>query len=456
MKHAFIGCCAWLAVAAALPAQTRINLSRQSKAVDFSAADTTKPFKTGAALPAVCSTGETFFHTGVPAGKNLYACVAQNTWAAAGPANEVPSPAGMAGRVLASDGSQQAWTEPAGDISGPVANMTVNRIQNRDVSPAAPSAGEVLSWNEALGEWEPAPSAAPYVPGDGIALVGYTISVDSAVVPQYLIGSGVPAMPCSAGRDIYTDTAGGDLYFCATENTWQAVAKPGHTHGASDIVSGSLPLERGGTSQTSWTPGRCVQVRADGLALESAAAPCGSGGGGLTLTDYIWLFAATRSVSSSAPAMLSYDATDAPASPALAGPIPSIPFADAVTDAVHFHYALPDNWQSGAGIDLKIYIATQTSSTGQNTYWTLQTACVAVGENQIAPAYSAAQALAVPGAAAAMLQTAAFVSIPVAGCAPGELMFFKLARTAGNALDTADADVAELRGVQLKLVRSLN
>ena len=46
------------------------------------------------------------------------------------------------------------------------------------------------------------------------------------------------------------------------------------------ITSGALPLARGGTNQTSWTAGRCVQVSADGTQLESASAACGPGGGG--------------------------------------------------------------------------------------------------------------------------------------------------------------------------------
>lgn len=44
-------------------------------------------------------------------------------------------------------------------------------------------------------------------------------------------------------------------------------------------VSGTLPLSSGGTSQTTWTPSRCVQVNSAGTALESAPAPCGGGGG---------------------------------------------------------------------------------------------------------------------------------------------------------------------------------
>ena len=49
---------------------------------------------------------------------------------------------------------------------------------------------------------------------------------------------------------------------------------------AASQITGVLPLANGGTSQTTWTASRCVQVNSAGTALESAAAACGSGGGG--------------------------------------------------------------------------------------------------------------------------------------------------------------------------------
>lgn len=61
-------------------AQTTVDLSRQGKNVDFSSAISTKPSKTGAILPPICSVAETFFNTNAPPGQNLYGCTALNTW----------------------------------------------------------------------------------------------------------------------------------------------------------------------------------------------------------------------------------------------------------------------------------------------------------------------------------------------------------------------------------------
>ncbi len=61
-----------------------INLGTQGRNVDFSNAPSTRPVKTGTALPGTCATGDLFFNTSAPAGQNLFGCAAPNTWALAG------------------------------------------------------------------------------------------------------------------------------------------------------------------------------------------------------------------------------------------------------------------------------------------------------------------------------------------------------------------------------------
>jgi hypothetical protein len=61
--------------------QTKIDLQTQSRSVDFSTADSTRPFKSGTALPATCAIGEMFYKTDAPSGANLFGCISLNTWA---------------------------------------------------------------------------------------------------------------------------------------------------------------------------------------------------------------------------------------------------------------------------------------------------------------------------------------------------------------------------------------
>jgi hypothetical protein len=68
-------------VAGALHGQiTQLDLHFQSRDIDFSTANATKPFKSGASLPSVCGIGEMFFALNAPAGANLYGCTSLNGW----------------------------------------------------------------------------------------------------------------------------------------------------------------------------------------------------------------------------------------------------------------------------------------------------------------------------------------------------------------------------------------
>ena len=67
-----------------LAAQTQIDLRTQAKNIDFSAANSTRPFKTGTALPTACAPGDLFFQTNAQPGANLYGCTAANAWSVQG------------------------------------------------------------------------------------------------------------------------------------------------------------------------------------------------------------------------------------------------------------------------------------------------------------------------------------------------------------------------------------
>ena len=118
----FLGCA---------PAQTLVDLRTQTKSVDFSSATTTKPFKSGTALPATCGVGEAFFKTNSQAGSNLYACTSQNTW------------------------TLQSAATLSGDVTGSTSATVVTQIQGRPVSSTAPTSGQSMVWNSSTGSWTP-------------------------------------------------------------------------------------------------------------------------------------------------------------------------------------------------------------------------------------------------------------------------------------------------------------
>ncbi|MGC9971760.1 MAG: hypothetical protein ABSE56_14350 [Bryobacteraceae bacterium] len=149
-------CLLAVALAAQAGAQTQVDLRTQAKNVDFSAATSTKPFRTGTLLPGTCSVGETFFKTDAAAGQNLFACTAANTWTLEGGASGIPSMPGNANRVLSTDGTTADWRALGGDLNGAPQAATVTGIQGRPIGSLAPADGQVLRWSNADGQWKPA------------------------------------------------------------------------------------------------------------------------------------------------------------------------------------------------------------------------------------------------------------------------------------------------------------
>lgn len=138
--------------------QTLVDLRTQSKSVDFTGANATKPYKSGSTLPLTCGTGEAFYNTSAAAGKNLYLCTATNTWTVQS-GNSLPDPTSNANTVLSNDGANPGWRPLGGDVSGPPQYLRVAGLQGRAVSSANPGDGQVLKWNAAAQDWEPGVAA---------------------------------------------------------------------------------------------------------------------------------------------------------------------------------------------------------------------------------------------------------------------------------------------------------
>jgi hypothetical protein len=172
--------------------QTLVDLRTQSKSVDFSGANSTKPLKSGAVLPATCSIGEMFFKTNAPAGSNLYACTALNAWTL-----------------------QSGATTLAGDVTGAAAANVVTQLQGRSVSSSAPANGQALVWNSAPGNW------IPQVVGLGIATAGTTQGTRPTL--NFVSGAGI-TQSCAdnAGSNRVDCTPAADTALLLTRATDQA------------------------------------------------------------------------------------------------------------------------------------------------------------------------------------------------------------------------------------------
>lgn len=242
-------------------AQTSISLRSQSRDVDFSAASETKPFRTGTVLPASCGSGSVFFKTNAVPGQNIYLCTATNTWSqvvansggGGGGGGSLPDMTSAADAVLSNDGFNAQWRALGGDLSGPPQNASVTRVRGIAVAPNTPVEGQSLVYEAANSRYAPRNIVHTLQASTGVICstsAGLaTCRTDDAVVPFYVSGSGVPAYACQTGRDFYTDTSTGALYFCRATNTWQLLARRGisvrtsvDTRTAAGLFAGVTPI----------------------------------------------------------------------------------------------------------------------------------------------------------------------------------------------------------------------
>jgi hypothetical protein len=155
--------------------QTQVDLSKQSKSVDFSAANTTKPFKAGTVLPATCGVAETFFQTNAPAGLNLYACTAVNSWT-------LLSGAGISGLSIALNGTMQGTQSTLNFIAGTgIVQSCVNNVgaSRVDCTP---------SFNSALIPTHDTIHANENYCASSNGSVSYTCSMPNKVLAAYSVG----------------------------------------------------------------------------------------------------------------------------------------------------------------------------------------------------------------------------------------------------------------------------
>jgi hypothetical protein len=201
-------------------AQTQVGLRTQSKDVDFGAAASTRPFKTGTSLPSTCGVGEVFYNTNAAAGQNIFACVSANTWLVEGGGNVSTNIPNQLVRGQAITGSQdEVQLDIAGNSSqsNPVFRVRTssgaNLIQaNNDGSVTLGSGnGPEVTTNQTT------PSAPP-APGVSFRWIDSTDRVEKVMDDAGRVSVGVrPESPsCASQGKVVADIGSDGVVTCGS------------------------------------------------------------------------------------------------------------------------------------------------------------------------------------------------------------------------------------------------
>lgn len=203
-------------------AQTRLDLQKQSRNIDFSSAITTKPFRMSTALPAVCNTGEAVFLANVN-NQGLYICVAPNSWMANGNTSVVPAtqpgdliynsggslvrlPVGLPGQCLTVSAGVPGWGSCATGSQTPhVIGMVFGVKDGPVLAPGTTAYVPHIPWTCNISRWDVAADA-------GVITFDVWMTQSTTGVPtaaNSITGSAPPALTANtvAGSSVLTGWA---------------------------------------------------------------------------------------------------------------------------------------------------------------------------------------------------------------------------------------------------------
>lgn len=477
---------------AAISAQTKLSLRDQAKEVDFSGAVFTRPLKSGTVLPPTCSVGDMYFKTNSTPGSNIHICAATNTWLAAS-ASSLPTAGAQDGRVLAASAGNPVWSDLAGDVTGALNALRVQKLQNRAVAATAPAPGQSLVWNGSLMQWEPQTvsggggngsmtvqsdgsvvgnrSTLNIVPGFG--LINVVSDNGNAIVLQQTVDTAVMQSKAAAQSGVSHTCFSGSgsviSYTCSMTPALTDYTAGMVVHWKPDVsgVGGNVTLDIDtlGSRPVKLADGvtnpaagelaanRLYAIWYDGSnfrLMTAAGAPAAGGSGPSTMKESRYFPAGWR------------DQYGNPMPAVYSNPNQLAFFGFGNGSAGWTQAVLNDNNAEAfqlvtdvpAGLlSLDVSIDTVQNDGSSGTFkLTVSTACLAHGENVTGVSYNPASTVSAPYGAVNALTRVTAAAVNISGCSEGKILRVQVAR---DASDPATGDVNVL-GVRTSMTRSLN
>ncbi len=232
-----------------LPAEaqtTQVDLKSQTKNIDFTNAASTKPFKTGSVLPSTCAIGDSYFKTNATAGQNLYSCTAVNTWTLEAGGSGLPNLSGNADRLLGTDGAAANWVALGGDVGGSPGSVQVKGLRGNAVASTMPTDGQVLRWNSSALDWEPGTIATSSAGTSGSTTTGGDLYGPlSSITVTRLQNKPVAAISPADGQVLtWRQSAGQWQPISPTGGTSVSVTSGAPKHGPGSVGSNIYQRER--------------------------------------------------------------------------------------------------------------------------------------------------------------------------------------------------------------------
>ena len=256
-------------------AQTKVNLRDQSKTVDFSNINGTRPIQVGGSLPANCTLGSLFYLTSAPDGKNIYACTQQDVWKLENGTVDIPSVTGQNGRYLSTNGTGLQWSAP------PVGTTT---IRTSGSTVATTTAIDLAAGQGLVATLNNGAQGVNVVYGVDTNLVATRSYVQSGVAQSCVsTGSGAPNYTCSMNPVLTQYTQGLRVNWRpGASSTGAAITLNINSLGAkavflADGVSNPRQEDLVGTRLYSlWYDGTAFRIVSDGILPLQTASFCAS------------------------------------------------------------------------------------------------------------------------------------------------------------------------------------